>query len=247
MADDGYYSASNPNGWEVISFPAIRTNSENDYDPRPEGAALWPERHSLERLLDTKDKNSLTFDSLYQQDPQPNRDSLVYSDWIEIDSFPECDVEFYGMDFGFTNDPTALVRIGKNGQNIYLEEVLYQTGMLNSEIYARAVNANVNREIYADSADPRTIAELKKLGLNVIPAIKGPDSILAGINQVKEHRIHYTKGSINIKNERKNYSWLMRAGVNTNVPIDAHNHAMDALRYGIFTKYNRKKRNFAAV
>jgi len=254
LLQDGYYSEDNPNGWQVVKFTGLRTNDQNDYDPRQEGEALWAERHSKERLQLVKENNPLTFDSLYQQDPKPNPESLVFPDWKEIDEFPECDVEFFGLDFGFTNDPTALIRIGKNGSNIYLDEWIYQVGMTNTDIRLRAKNMGIGlREIFGDSAEAKSIEEIKNpkdengkviysAGLNIKPAVKGPDSINAGISKLKEYKVHYTKRSLNIKREKNNYCWIMSGGVNTNVPVDEYNHAMDAIRYGIYTKYGQIKR-----
>lgn len=249
LKQDGYYSEDNPNGWKVLKFTGLRTEDQNDYDLRQLGEALWPERHSRERLELIKANNLLTFDSLYQQDPKPPIDSLVYPDWIEIDEFPECDVEFFGLDFGFTNDPTALIRIGKNGMNLYLDEWIYERGLTNTDIRLRAQALKIGlREVFADSADPKSIEELKNPknefgkpihggGLNIKPAVKGQDSVIAGITKLKEYKVHYTKRSLNIKEERANYAWIMAGGVNTNIPIDEFNHAMDAVRYGVYTKY----------
>lgn len=259
LKQDGYYSQDNPNGWKVLKFTGLRTADQNDYDPRNEGEALWPERHSRERLEFIKESNLLTFDSLYQQDPKPPKDSLIFADWIEIDEFPECDVEFFGLDFGFTNDPTALIRIGKQGMNLYLEEWIYETGLTNTDIRIRAKAMGIGmREIYADSAEKKSIEEIKNpkdengkpipgAGLNIVPAVKGPDSVSAGLTKLKEYKVHYTKRSLNIKEEKNNYTWIMVGGVNTNTPIDDFNHAMDATRYGVYTKYAAKVRSMAAA
>lgn len=255
---DGFYSADNQNGWQVIKFTGLRTKDQNDYDPRKEGESLWPERHSRERLEEVKLKNLLTFDSLYQQDPKPSKESLVFPDWEEIDEMPECDVDFFGLDFGFTNDPTALIHIGKNGNNIYLDEWIYETGLTNTEIRLKAKAMGIGmREVFSDSAEAKSIEELKRpkdeqgkfiqgAGINAIPAVKGKDSINAGITKLKEYKVYYTKRSLNIKREKNNYSWIMAGGVNTNVPIDSYNHAMDAVRYGIYTKYGQVKRVWQA-
>jgi len=253
LAQDGYYSADNPNGWQVVKFTGLRTDDQNDYDPREVGEALWPERHSRERLEDVKSKNILTFDSLYQQDPKPSKESLVFPEWIEIPEFPECDVVFYGLDFGFTNDPTALIRIGKSGNNIYLDELIYERGLTNTDIRLKAKAMGVGQyEIFCDSAEAKSIEELKRPkdefgkyvregGINALPAVKGKDSVNAGISLLKEYKVHYTSRSLNLKKEKNNYSWIMAGGVNTNVPIDAYNHAIDAVRYGVYTKYSKIK------
>lgn len=252
LSQDGVYSESNPNGWQVIKFTGIRTTDENDYDPRLEGEALWPERHSKERLLDVRVNNTLTFDSLYQQDPKPSKESLVFPEWIEVEEMPECDVYFYGLDFGFSNDPTALVRIGKIANNLYFDEQIYETALTNTDIRIRAQALGVgNTEIFAESAEPKSIEELKRpkdhlgrvvvgAGLNVIPAVKGKDSVNAGISKLNEYKCFYTKRSLNLKREKNNYSWIMAGGVNTNTPIDAYNHCIDAIRMAVYTKYAKR-------
>ncbi|MGA9651893.1 terminase large subunit [Pedobacter sp.] len=257
LEQDGIYSESNPNGWQVVKFTGLRTKDQNDYDPREEGEALWPERHSRERLENVKAKNLLTFDSLYQQDPKPSKESLVFPDWEEIDEMPECDVDFFGLDFGFTNDPTALIHVGKIGNNLYLDEWIYENGLTNTDIRLRSKAMNIGRrEIYAESAEPKSIEELKNpkdengrvirdAGLNAIPAVKGKDSVNAGISLLKEYKVHYTKRSLNIKKEKNNYCWIMQGGVNTNIPVDAYNHACDAIRMAVYTKYAKVRRTWS--
>ncbi|GAB3805556.1 hypothetical protein GCM10028819_39030 [Spirosoma humi] len=247
---DGYRSESNPNGWEVVSFAALKTVDIVPYDQRPIGAALWPERHSSERLEAIRQNSPLTFNSLYQQDPRPSTEAMVFSDWIEIDEFPACDVQFAGMDFGYSNDPTTLIRIGLSGKNMYLDELIYETGLTNPDILQRAHLAKVNsqEEVIADNAEPKSIEEIRRgttlesgqrlNGLNIKPCTKGPGSINAGISKLKEYQVHYTKRSLNIRREVRNYQWIMAGGVATNTPIDAYNHALDAVRSAVYTKYN---------
>jgi hypothetical protein len=247
---DGYYSEANKAGWVVINLPALRTADIVSYDPRPVGAALWPERHSLERIEAIKANSSLTFNSLYQQDPRPSTEAMVFPDWIEVDEFPACDVQFAGMDFGYSNDPTTLIRIGLTGKDMYLEELIYETGLTNPDILQRAhlTKIGVHIEIIADNAEPKSIEELRRgvtsadgqrlAGLNIKPCTKGPGSVNAGIQKLNEYRVHYTRRSLNIKREIRNYQWIMAGGVATNTPIDAYNHALDAVRSAVFTKYN---------
>jgi hypothetical protein len=258
------------NDWHILTFPAIKEKDINNYDLRKEGEVLWESKHSKQRILKVKETNPITFNSLYQQDPKPSLEALVYPNWGEIDEFPEnCEVEFYGLDFGFTNDPTALIRIAKSNKRIFVHEEIYETGLTNPDIYKRIdiiykaklqkrINEILSEKdipiekaeqiakkevlkpmIYADSAEQKSIEEIRRLGANIVPAIKGPGSLNAGIDKVKEYEIYYTKSSKNIKNEKNNYQWIMIGGKPTNDPIDDYNHAMDAIRYGIFTKYGR--------
>lgn len=242
LRDDGIYSESNPKGWVVIKLPAIKEKDENDYDPRQEGEVLWEKKHSLERILDVKRKNPITFNSLYQQDPKPDKESLIY-DWSEIDVFPEdAEVIFSGGDFGFTNDPTAVVRIARIGKKLIFDEVIYETGLGNLAISQKLKNFGKRTgEIYFDSAEPKSIAELQGLGNKVLPAVKGPDSIDAGITKLKEFDCYYTSRSLNIKREVGKYEWIVVGGVKTNIPVDRDNHTMDAIRYAVYTKYSKRK------
>lgn len=233
------------NDWNTITLPALR-ESLNDgryYDKREVGEALWEDRQSADRLIRIKESSPIIFNSLYQQDPRPATESLVYPDWQECDLFPDGDDVFYGMDFGFTNDPTACIRMSKIGDNIYLDELFYATRMTNKDIAnsLRKLNVNPYSEIFADSAEPKSIADLK-VNFNVKPQKKGKGSILAGINKLKEYRVFYTKRSKNIATEVKNYQWIMQNGESTNVPIDTYNHCLDAIRCAMFTKYGKERK-----
>lgn len=251
LSIDGFKSESNPKGWDVVILPAIKTSDVRDYDPREEGDALWPERHNLERILEIKTQSIVTFDSLYQQDPKPNKETLIYPDWKEIPSFPnerEMDAVFYGLDFGYSNDPTALIKIGKQGRKIFLDEMIYERGLGPHALRKRMVELGVetNREIFADH-NPAIIHDLKypvndkgdPLPNESFHILKAEKDILAGISTVKEFEIFYTARSLNIKMEKNKYSWRYVGGKNTNEPIDAWNHAMDAVRYGLHTKYRK--------
>ncbi|OIN58001.1 terminase large subunit [Arsenicibacter rosenii] len=251
---DGVRSSANPDGWEVVKFAALRTNDVLPYDNRRKGEALWPERHSRERIEAIKRNSPLTFNSLYQQDPKPNAESLIFGDWIEVPEMPDyCQNYFYGGDFGFTNDPTALVEIGIYGRNLYVNELIYQTGLTNPGILrlCKALGVNPKREAFWDKAEPKSIAELRSnyytetgesySGINAIETIKGAGSIVAGINKLKDYVVHYTASSHNIRREKNLYQWIMQNGKSTNVPIDAHNHTLDAIRGAVYTKYFEPK------
>lgn len=233
------------NDWHTITLPALRESVDDgrSYDKREVGEALWEDRQSADRLIRIKESSPIIFNSLYQQDPRPATESLVYPDWQECDEFPDNDDIFYGMDFGFTNDPTACIKMAKIGDNIYLDELFYATRMTNKDIAnsLRKLNVNPYSEIFADSAEPKSIADLK-VNFNVKPQKKGKGSILAGINKLKEYRVFYTKRSKNIATEVKNYQWIMQNGESTNVPIDTYNHCLDAIRCAMFTKYGKERK-----
>lgn len=146
---------------------------------------------------------------------------------------------FYGLDFGFTNDPTALIKIKQHNEKIYFKEMIYETGLLNTHIDTRMRQLGVtgNDEIYGDSAEPKSIEELSRMGWNIKGADKGPDSVRKGIDYLLSKEVYYTEDSENLKIEEQNYKWALDKNKEpTNEPIDDFNHLMDAGRYGVWTR-----------
>ena len=165
---------------------------------------------------------------------------LVYQ-YIPIDDIPVDSAKLVGlgMDYGFTNDPTTLVEVWKDNDSIYLNELLYERNLTNQDIADKLSEYGVDRyiEIIADSAEPKSIEEIRRMGFNIKPAQKGPDSILNGIDILKRKRIHVTKQSINLIKELNNYKWVTdKNGNKLNKPVDAFNHALDAVRYVALNK-----------
>jgi phage terminase large subunit len=147
----------------------------------------------------------------------------------------------YGMDFGFSNDPTTLVGIWKQGDDIYLKELIFKTGLTNRDIDAELKLNNVERgEIFADSAEPKSIEELYRMGWNVKPSTKGQGSINTGIDMMKRYKLNVTSDSVNMLKEFRNYKWQEDKNGNIlNVPVDMFNHTIDAVRYGLYDKLAR--------
>ena len=168
-------------------------------------------------------------------------EGVIY-DFEQIDKMPEADglKECYGMDFGFTNDPTAIVHVlADTGKKIaYLDEICYRTRMLNSDIIDEMRDKDVplrSVPIYADCAEPKSIAEICNAGFNVIPC-KKQKSIVEQIQFVKGYKLMVTKRSLNLINELRNYTWAKdKDGNDLNQPIDKYNHLADSLRYAIFS------------
>jgi phage terminase large subunit len=160
----------------------------------------------------------------------------IYKDWAMVDLPHEARLRRYGLDFGYTNDPTAIVGIYEYNGGYVLDEVAYQKGLSNKDI-ADLFKNQPKALIIADSAEPKSIAELKLYGLNILPAQKGKGSILQGISFVQDQRISVTKQSTNILKEYRNYLWLTDrvSGKTINEPQDFLNHSMDAIRYGLDT------------
>lgn len=165
----------------------------------------------------------------------------IFKDWAIIDDIPhEARLERYGLDFGYSNDPTAIVAIYYYNGGYIIDEVTYQKGLSNKQIYDVFDNLNKNTLVKADNAEPKSIDELHMYGLNILPCTKGKDSVTQGIQYVQDQRISVTRHSTNILKEYRNYMWETdKDGHIINVPIDGYNHAMDALRYGLETLNNR--------
>jgi len=155
---------------------------------------------------------------------------------------PKGQLVSFGLDFGFTNDPTSLVQVYKDGDDLYIHEMMYHTQLTNSDISEKFAELGLTRydEIWADSAEPKSIEELHRFGWNIKPTAKGSDSIMAGIDILKRHKIYVTKGSDNTIREFQNYKWQEDKNGNLlNKPIDKFNHAIDAVRYATFNRLSK--------
>lgn len=143
---------------------------------------------------------------------------------------------YFGLDFGYTNDPTAVAEIKRHNNKLYVRERLYQTGLTNPKIYDQ-INW-IKKKIIADSAEPKSIAELRNMGLFIMPAKKGADSIRIGIERLNQHEIYICEDSKNAQNEAQN--WIYKLDKNkepTNEPEDDFNHFWDAVRYALEDLY----------
>lgn len=157
-------------------------------------------------------------------------------DWQQIDNLPEeAELLCYGMDFGFSNDPTTLVALYKYNKGYILHELLYKTGLYNSDISRILNSLGIKEVIYADSSDPKSISEIEEFGHLILPAKKGPDSIRHGIGLLNQNEIFVTASSVNLIKELQSYSWLKdkKTGTTLNKPIDKHNHLIDGARYAL--------------
>jgi phage terminase large subunit len=136
----------------------------------------------------------------------------------------------YGLDFGYSNDPTAIIEVYKWNDKRVLNEICYSKGLSNAKI---AEKIKTNMRCYCDSAEPKSIDELKLLKVNARGVTKGADSINYGIQIVQEQNYLVTSNSINLIEEFQKYTWAKdrKTGESLNKPIDKYNHALDALRY----------------
>lgn len=149
----------------------------------------------------------------------------------------------YGLDWGYTNDPTAIVSVHLHDNNLYIRELAYSGGLTNPDIARtlRELGLTRTEEIIADSAEPKSIDEVHREGFNIKPAKKGPDSVRIGIDCMRRYRLHIHVDSLNTQKEFRNYKWQTdRNGRMLNKPIDQWNHAVDAVRYVCLNKLIRK-------
>lgn len=183
---------------------------------------------------------------VYARGRTGNLSGLIYPNWTMIDDslFPNDMPFFGGLDFGYTNDETAAVKIVRIGESIYIHELCYTPGLPVKQLidifYSNGFTQNT--PIYCDH-DPEMITRLRreKKPLLALPSRKGQGSIKAGIEMIKEFKIFYTASSKNLHEERKRYVWIKdpKDGSNTNVPIGTYDHLLAAVRYGIYTSFYR--------
>ena len=158
----------------------------------------------------------------------------IYKDWAIIDDIPhEARLERYGLDFGYSNDPTAIVAIYRYNGGFILDEITYQKGLSNKQI-ADVLNNQDKALVIADSAEPKSIDEITSYGVMIQPALKGQGSLSKGIAFVQDQRMSMTKRSLNVIKEYRNYLWQTdKDGKIINVPDVGFDHAMDAIRYAV--------------
>jgi len=162
--------------------------------------------------------------------------------YYECNLIPE-DAKFiaYGADAGYSNDPSTLVSVYQKDHNLYIKEHLYQTMMTTHDIHNKFKEIGITKQqIYLDSAEPRLIDELRRMGWNVRPSLKGKDSINAGIDLLKRYKLNITSSSNNAIQEFRNYKWKEdKTGKLTNIPEDKNNHIIDAIRYATYSILSR--------
>lgn len=226
-----------------------------DYNPTSE---FWVQEHLVGKrsdadfiILTYKDNEALSPEIVASIEQRKDRkewwtvyglgqlgeiETRIYTGWNIIDELPfEARIERRGLDFGYTNHPTALVDIYRYNGGYIFDEQVYQTGLSNSQIRALILNLpNPQTLVVADSAEPKSIDELKLGGVNVIPAVKGPGSVNQGIAYVQDQKVSITKRSVNLIKEYRNYVWITDKDSRViNTPIDMFNHALDAIRYAL--------------
>jgi phage terminase large subunit len=191
---------------------------------------------SIKRTIEDLKRTDADLYQIYALGEKAMSKSNIYSNWTFLPHRPSRFTEFvYGLDFGYSNDPTSIVAVYYYNGGYILDEITYQKGLSNKQIADIILNQS-QVLVVADSAEPKSIDEIMIYGVNIIPVTKGKDSVNHGIQIVQAQRMSMTKRSVNIIREYRNYLWETdKNGKITNKPEPGFDHSMDALRYALST------------
>ena len=184
--------------------------------------------------------------TIYGKGEYAPNEAAIFNNFQIVDEIPIEELIGFGMDFGFSNDPTALVAVHKKGDMLYIRELMYDRGLITSDIIKKLKDLNIGRtdEIWADSSEPRLIEEIYRSGFNIKPVKKGPDSINFGISVLQNYGLCVDKKSTNLIDELYSYEWMKdKNGIQLDKPQDFNNHAIDALRYLAMSRLSIKQQN----
>lgn len=211
----------------------VTNYSDNPYLPKEMVKAIEDLQHTNEKKW-----------KIYGKGEFAANDKAIFQ--FEVVEDYDADFIGFGIDFGFSQDPTALVAVYKSGDRIYLEELLYEKGLVTNDIVNRLRELDISKseEIWADSAEPRLIEELYRSGFNIKPVVKGKDSIKFGIGVMQNHKIFIHKKSQNLINEMYAYQYATdKYGYTTDNPEGGLDHLIDAARYCCMMKLSQKAVN----
>lgn len=175
---------------------------------------------------------------IYGEGMQAVIEGLIFTRVSTVPAIPE-HVRFrrLGMDFGYSNDPTAIAEVAIDGDDLYIDELCYRTEMLSSDIIRTLKDEAPRLKLISESADPRLVKEIYRAGIDIHPVNKFPGSVQAGITKLQEYHIHLTERSINAQKEFRNYVFRQdKEGRWLNEPVDCFNHIIDAVRYVILNE-----------
>lgn len=251
-----FVNEANGINWEIYSELALRTRQRIyiDYNPN---SAFWvhdnllgqpgvqliisDHRHNpfigqrvRDKIESLKEKDEKRW-RVYARGLTGQVNGLVFDNWHICETIPSGGrFVAAGLDFGFSNDETGCIEVYKQNGELWINELLYEKGLTNPDISRKLVDAGLpkNVEIIADSAEPKSIEELRRLGWNVFPAKKGRDSIKNSIDILRRFKMNITRGSTNLRDELSRYKWKTeRSGRFINETVDTCNHLIDPLRY----------------
>ena len=256
-----FVNEANGISYEIYWQLAIRTKRKIfiDYNPTArfwvhdevlgrEGVLLIKSDHRINRFIDDELHARIEgisdpeLHKVYARGNTGKIEGLVLTNWDIVDALPpreEWKMLCFGLDFGFTNDPSALEKVVLAHGDLWVDELVYSTNLTNPDIAQRARNEGVTKEqqIIADCAEPKSIRELQAAGLWVTPSPKGQDSIVSGLDILKRYKIHVTRRSLGLLSNLRAYKWdTDRDGNLTNKPEDRNNHGIDAIRYVALAK-----------
>lgn len=252
-----FVNEANGISFEIWNELYLRTTIQAfiDYNPNSEfwvhekiigqdGARLFISDHrhnpyvlpSIREKIEALKDQDLELWKVYARGKTGRIEGLIFRNWDVVDSIDRARCKFValGLDWGFTNDPTAVVAVWRHDMDLYIEELIYERGMTNQDIAAKLKELGISRswEIIADSAEPKSIEELYRMGFNVKPAEKGKDSVNASIDILKRFRIHILRGSTNVIKEFNSYKWMQdKNGNPINTPVGYLDHAIAGSRY----------------
>lgn len=198
------------------------------------------EQKVIDEIESLKRKNYSLW-QIYGLGQQAQVEGLVFRNVDVVERIPETGYRrrrFLGVDFGYTNDPTAIVDvlIEEETKTLYIDELCYRTSMLTSDIVAELKPQGIVKVI-SESADPRLVQEIYRAGINIHPVVKYQGSVEAGLTKMQEYKIVITKHSTNVIKEFRNYTYSQdKEGKWLNTPIDVWNHAIDAIRYVVMSE-----------
>ncbi len=224
---------------EFWAHEYLKGQPENAYIHSTYKDAEWVLPESIIKNIESNRDKDPNWWNVYGLGRIGRIEGLVYPYFEQVDELPKGDV-FYGLDFGYTNDPTALVRCVIQDKDLYCQELIYQSGLTNDAIAYRMAELGVRKgydEIFADAAEPKSIEEIHRHGFNIKSCPKGADSVEYGLQRVRQHRIHWTKDSLNGIKEIRNYRYIAdKNGALTSKTTHQYSHMMDAMRYGVVGK-----------
>ena len=253
----------------------MRTEDKIFLDFNPDDENIWintelelkraTEKQDVEVIVSTYKDNTFLPKSLIEEieylertDPEfwkvyglgqyGKRYGLIFDNYEVKDVPKDAKLVGYGLDFGFSNDPSACVAVYKQDGELFIKEVLYDRGKTNNDLYEILKPIVGDNDVIGDSAEPKSIEELYRLGLNIYRAEKGADSIRASIDILKRFKLNITGDSVNLLKELRSYKWAEdKNGVQLNKPVDYMNHLIDALRYLALNKLGELNQGFVMV
>ena len=262
-----YVNESNNINYDTFTELEVRTSSQIIIDFNPV-SSFWAHEKLMTKPDDTFDFIKSTYLDNDLLDPQivksieskkdntewfkvyglgevGSTEGLVFNNWQLVDEMPEdYKWEKFGIDWGFTNDPSTCIRVCLSEGMLWVDELMYQSGMTNADI-SNFLSEFKDREFVADSAEPKSLEDLRRYGYSIRPSVKGPDSVRRGIDAVKKYKLCVTKRSTNLIKELRNYQWRkLQNGDWDSKPIDSFNHCIDPLRYVVADRDNAPSGDF---